>query len=387
MDASSWWKSRNELDEQQEKIIMLPVDGRYVISGPPGCGKTNLLVLRAAYLNRMGFKNLTILSFGTSLSDFIRTGIKGKGLESEQVDTHVRWGRAIAVGHDPDCRDRIDGIGDLAAKRRAIATACKAAIAEHPDAARRLQAVLVDEAQDLYAEELDVVVGSSARIMLAGDTKQRVYRGGSALAHAVKLGFEEHRLTAHYRIGHAIAKVADKIFEPADPGDLLLANCNYDETKLQSSAEHLALDSREQQFDRMCAKLRTQLKAYPREMIGILVAQNKSIDDLRAKFADHPLQPEVVYHDENGTFMDDGRIHVMTIASSKGTEFRAVHLYAAEEVANIQDTQQFWYTAVTRAKTSLTAYSSPGDRNLSRFLLAGFAESGLPSIDELFEEQ
>jgi ATP-dependent exoDNAse (exonuclease V) alpha subunit len=46
-----------------------------------------------------------------------------------------------------------------------------------------------------------------------------------------------------------------------------------------------------------------------------------------------------------------------------------------------------WYTAVTRAKTSLTAYASPGERPLSRFLRAGFADdTQLPDLDSLFEE-
>lgn len=383
---TSWWKSRNELDDAQEAIIMLPADGRYLVTGPPGCGKTNLLLLRAAYLNKAKFKNLTLLTFGVALSDFIRTGVPGKGLEPEQVNTHVRWGRAMAVNHNPSCRAAIDSTTNLAEKRHAIAAECQRIINQLGDAAKVHQVVLVDEVQDLFSDELDVVVGVAPRVMLAGDSKQRVYRGGNALAHAKTLGFVEHSLTTHYRIGHAIARVADRIFEPTDPADSLAATCNYDEKKMESSAEHLQLKDRDEQFQRMYEKLRTQLKAYPKEIIGVLVAKRNAIEDLRERFSDTDLEDEVAFHDDEASFSDEERIHVMTVASAKGTEFRAVHIYAAEDVQYPQDDQTFWYTAVTRAKTSLTAYSSPGSKPLSRLLLAGFAEDTVPDLDSLFDE-
>jgi superfamily I DNA/RNA helicase len=383
---SSWWKSRNELDDAQEAIIMLPADGRYVVTGPPGCGKTNLLVLRAAYLNKAKFKNLTLLTFGVALSDFIRTGVKGKGLDPEQINTHVRWGRAMAVSHNPDSRATIDGIPKLSIKRHAIAAECQAAVNLLGDAAKIHQVILVDEIQDLFADELDVIAGVAPRIMLAGDSKQSVYQGGNALTHAKTLGFVEHRLTTHYRIGHSIAKVADRIFEPTNPADSLVASCNYDEQKMQSSAEHLSLQDRDEQFARMYDKLKNQLKAYPKEILGILVAKRDAIDDLRERFSGTELEDQVAFHDEDASFSDEARIHVMTVAAAKGTEFRAVHIYAAEDVQFPQNNQKFWYTAVTRAKTSLTAYSSPGKKSLSRILLAGFADDELPDLDSLFDE-
>ncbi len=384
----SWWKSRNELDEKQEAVIMLPLDGKYIVTGPPGCGKTNLLVLRAAYLTKAGLKNLKILTFGTALSDFVRTGVEGKGLDPGQVDRHVRWGRAIAVGANPDCKDVLDGIAKLDDRRHAIAEECKKVQSQAGPGARLHQVILVDEVQDLFADELDVIVGASDRIMLAGDSRQRVYRGGNAVQRANQLGFTQHQLAMHYRMGHAIAKVADRIFEPDHPSHSLSATCNYDETKMKSSAELLELKDRDEQFSRLSGKLKNQLKAYPKEIIGILAAKKSAVNDLRARFAGTELEQHVVFHDEDSEgFGGSGRIHVMTIVAAKGTEFRAVHLYACEEISNVQDNQTLWYTAVTRAKTSLTAYASPGDRPLSRILMAGFAEdSQLPNLDSLFDE-
>ena len=356
----SWWKSRNDLDDQQEAIITLPQDGRYIVTGPPGCGKTNLLVLRAVYLARAGFQNLKLLTFGKALNSFIRTGVVGKGLDPSQVDRHVKWGRAFAVEHKPAAKETIDAITNLNAKRTAIASECRFIQEQLGPGAKPHQVILVDEVQDLFAEELDVIVGASDRLMLAGDTKQRVFRNGNGVSRAAELGFKEHKLTTHYRIGHAIAKVADRIFEPAHPSQSLNATCNYDESKLESSAELIEVDDRAEQFKRMTTKLRNQLKAYPKEFIGVLVAKTTAIADLRSRFDGSDLSDFVVYHDETvDGFSGDGRIHVMTIASAKGSEFRAVHLYAAEDTSSVQDNQSFWYTAVTRAKYSL--HESPSD--------------------------
>jgi superfamily I DNA/RNA helicase len=155
---------------------------------------------------------------------------------------------------------------------------------------------------------------------------------------------------------------------------------------MQSSADLFEVESRDHQFNAMVAKLTTQLKAYNKEILGVLVAKLSALNDLRARFAHTDLQDHVVFHDEaDASFAGDRRIHVMTIAAAKGTEFRTVHLYATEDVSAQQDHQGFWYTAVTRAKTSLTAYASPGARPLSNILKAGFAQTEqLPSLDSLF---
>ena len=43
----TWWVGTGELDDDQNRIIVLPPDDNALIMGPPGSGKTNLLLLRA----------------------------------------------------------------------------------------------------------------------------------------------------------------------------------------------------------------------------------------------------------------------------------------------------------------------------------------------------
>lgn len=56
----------------------------------------------------------------------------------------------------------------------------------------------------------------------------------------------------------------------------------------------------------------------------------------------------------------------MTIHSSKGTEFRAVHIFKAEDLNHYPlNRTRVSYTAVTRARTALNVYrSAETNRNL-----------------------
>ena len=75
----------------------------------------------------------------------------------------------------------------------------------------------------------------------------------------------------------------------------------------------------------------------------------------------------------------------MTTHSSKGLEFRAVHIVGTDKVKKFNLQRNLTYTAITRAKTSLNIYSS---MNLPGYLDKGLAAilppKPKPTIDSLF---
>lgn len=379
----SWWRSREDLDEHQEEIIKLPPEGRYLILGPPGCGKTNLLVLRAAYLAKMQYRDSKILAFTSSLVDFIRTGVSAP-IDSDQIDTHISWIKSNIRNRIPRERwQELSNISDIDQSRQSFAEEFLK-LSEDEEITNLHQAIFVDEVQDLSATEIRAICRASQRITVAGDTKQSIYKG-TAIDELAQLGFTTKQLSRHYRIGIAIARVADKLIEPETPQQSLEATSQYDESIMESKAELIELATRQLQFNEIEARLKTQLSAYPKEKLAILVPKNEHVGELQRFFSKSSILEEVVFHTGTGaTFFNDSRIHVLTVASAKGTEFRAVHLYACEDVQWPQLSRKFWYTAVTRAKTSLTAYFSPGDKSISKRLVAAFAEKTIPAIDSLF---
>jgi len=128
---------------------------------------------------------------------------------------------------------------------------------------------------------------------------------------------------------------------------------------MQSRAELLELPSRQEQFDAMRKAIELQLRSYPGEGIGVFVPLRAMVEELKEYFEASSLAGSVAYHteaDEEHSFMSGKLIHVLPLKSSKGTEFRSVHLFGLEELQFPQHRRELLFMAVTRAKTALAGY-------------------------------
>src|SRR5712692_8694192 len=89
--TDTWWVEQDELDGDQKTVISLPLEGSYLIVGPPGCGKTNLLLLRGKYMALAGLSNILIIVFTRTLREFILAGGKEYGFSTSKVRTCRKW--------------------------------------------------------------------------------------------------------------------------------------------------------------------------------------------------------------------------------------------------------------------------------------------------------
>ena len=83
----TWWREIADLDDDQRQVIGLPSAGSYLVKGPPGSGKTNLLLLRANYLTNTMHSNLAIVVFNRTLREFIRAGSDRYDFDTNRVVT------------------------------------------------------------------------------------------------------------------------------------------------------------------------------------------------------------------------------------------------------------------------------------------------------------
>jgi len=383
MMNKSWWRSKNELDEDQKAFIQLPARGRYSLIGPPGSGKTNLLLLRAQFIAGMGERNVLIVTYTKALADFIRSGIGASGLIlPSQVKTYHSWASSHILenlGHCPLSK----GVDFDDAARLSILEMLRDANAKLP-AKQLFSAIFVDEAQDLTADELEVLLSLSDNIAICGDARQGIYER-NGLSAVEKLSLQPHTLKRHFRIGQKIAKVADRLMPPENPADSLEAMSNYDlKTQGESSVHMNPCIDRDEQFKKMLEKIKIQLDAFKDDTIGIFCGRRETLEDLHTRFSNTELAKQVYVHgvDEDSTFGGNKPIHVLTIHASKGTEFRAVHLFAVEELAGYPlNRRHLGFTAITRAKTALNAYRT-GDTNQP--LENAFAQPRHMELDDLF---
>lgn len=376
----SWWKEEKDLKDEQKAVVNLPPEGSYLVTGPPGCGKTNLLLLRLKWLSVSGKKNVLFLTLGRSLAEFIKTGIGPKKIiEFDQVKTYMRWAYDLASENRPDLlRNVPEHYED---SRVYFADHLEEITAKLPTGF--YDAIVVDEVQDLRGSELAILQRLTSRIMVAGDTRQSIY-AGDGVAAAIAANFVVKELQFHYRIGKAICKVADIVYPPEAGHPTLSQRCQYDE-KLPSTVAAEDCKDLAEQGAKLVENVRLQLKAYPGESVGILIPTFKHgvLEAVKLALDASDFSDLVEYHGSDGRDFPEGkRVFVLTCHSAKGMEFRAVNLFAAENMyQGPLGKRTLQFTTVTRAKTSLRVYYTG---RLPAAMATAFAAEAVPDLQSVF---
>jgi superfamily I DNA/RNA helicase len=379
---TSWWKTQEELDDDQKAFILLPPHGKHSLEGPPGSGKTNLLLLRAQYMAGKGEQNVLVVTYTKTLTDFIRNGIGASGLiNPNQVRTYHSWAAEHIfhhLGHKAMAQD-VDF--DEAARAEMLAQVIEAN--KKISSPKLYSAIFVDEAQDFNSGELEALLCLSDNVCICGDERQGIYQR-DGLSIADQLGLQKHQLKRHFRIGQRIARVADRLMPPFVGQESLESTANYNpKTQGIATAKMNPSGSRDQQFAEMLEKIRIQLDAFKGDTIGVFCATKDTRKELRERFNGTDISGQVCVHgiDQVLGFASGCPIHVLTMHSAKGTEFRAVHLFGAEEMAQFPFKRtRLAFTAVTRAKTALNAYRT-GPTSVA--LENAFAEPANFGLDDL----
>ncbi|UNK37493.1 AAA family ATPase [Shinella sp. H4-D48] len=349
------WRRRRDLHQDQINAIEgLPVSGKYMLIGPPGSGKTSILLHRGQYLRLPPHQlaNTKLITFTRTLREFI--SLSGDNRFPAELITTMRsfvdsFFATYGVSAPVYSGDLVE-----ANRRRAIAAA------DLLDQHGRLvsyDALLVDEIQDLSFEELEFLNRLTDRLMLVGDDRQRVYQGGTTLELAGAICDQRIDLRHHFRISHDICLMADRILVQDDY--TLAAYCHY-VGPTPAPPHSVGPYSRQAQVEALVASLDVQLDTYnePGDLIGVVVRRRADCDDVFdaleqvAKLAGKSQ----IFHSgvPDRHFSDSCRICITTIQSCKGLEFRALHWLFAEDDSYL--TRQKAYTVVTRAKTSLAVY-------------------------------
>lgn len=375
----TWWRSAKDVDPDQVRIYALPPGGRRLILGAPGSGKTNVLLLRAVYLAQSGRANLKVLTFSRSLVEFIRSGVRENGrIPEDRIQTIAEWQLRLhkeITGREFSLTDQNDH--DLCRQERG--EQLLEAIGHARLQLGHYDALLVDEAQDLWAVEVEIFSRLGAELFFVADARQRIYSRNEGLSAIRSLGVSEDSLKFHYRIGRKICEAADRIL-PAE-GASLSEFCQYDEVALPSTVGMHKCDSRQDQMKAILARLETQLRAYPDEWIGIIAPRNFILDKLERYVSGTKFEGLLCVHRSgNRSFVPERPIVAMTAHSAKGTEFRAVHILGAESFSP-HYTREIGFTVVTRAKTAVDCYYT---NSTDGSLVAALSEERVPDPREVF---
>lgn len=369
---ASWWTRTDQLDDEQKDVISLPLRGSYLVVGPPGSGKTNLLLLRAAFLQARGRNNFEILTFGRVLKEFLINGTDASNVEPDRIKTYRVWAGDILREHGVE----ISQDADFETVRKEI-LAGLAGLSDDEVLDHRLDCLLLDESQDYSTDEISQLLRFTDNVFAAGDSNQAIYRGVGSLAKLSDYCDSTRALSYHYRNGRRICRLADGIRGLVGDRTGMEASCQYNESAAPSEVMAYPEETLEAQVDRAIPAIADQLRAYPTAFIGVLCPLRRDLRDVHAALARSYLAEQVqlqMFETGYSPLDPDRRVLVGTIHGAKGLEFRAVHLLAAEGIGRFpRNRTRIAYTAVTRAKTSLAIYRQAG--------LIGRLQNGVAAVE------
>jgi superfamily I DNA/RNA helicase len=379
----SWWLDIADLDDDQKDVIGLPQQGNYLVIGPPGSGKTNLLLIRAEYLIRSGIPDVFVLMFNDPLHDFVVRGGSHYDVPSPKIRKILSWELTLLREHGVTFDDVVDE--DLDSRRKMLAERVLELLDGTKSLRGHIQCLLVDEVQDCLPEEIEVFFRSARNVCFAGDDRQRIYSPSSPIE-SLKQRVRTIQLKTHYRIGHEICRAADAIgtaagLDPIEP------DCNY--RGADASVQFISCHDDDDTVARIIEGLTVQLTAWPDELLAVAAPKVSDRDFIRTQLEGSPLAPNLLPHREAGSSDANQRIYVAHLREIKGLEFRTIHLPFMERLHKLGANQKrIAYTALTRAKSTASVYSSgkiPG--YLEKAQVAVEPPKPRPQLQDLFPKK
>jgi superfamily I DNA/RNA helicase len=382
---NTWWLDQDELDDDQKDVIGLPLGKNILITGPPGSGKTNILLLRAQYMTLSDMPNIVILVFARALHDFIIAGAGNYAFPSSKIQTCRSWQRNLLLEHDIKVK-----LPEKFEDQRNLLIHETKKLIRNEKLTNLYDCILLDEAQDYIPEEIDLFASLAKNIFVVADSRQKIYQGEDSIKKIRTMVDKSVMLRFHYRIGRKICKLADSIAKVTKDYISLESTCNYDEMARPSSVESFKCQDIMEQANRIIEKLRTQLVAYPNEMLAVLCPTKDKLRVIWERIQETDLAGKAAYFSESydNPFNSTAQIIFCTLHSMKGLEARAVHFAGCEDLINFfMHNRNMTYTAITRAKTSLCVYYSGSLHGYFEKALALLSPSiGLPKIEDLFRK-
>jgi superfamily I DNA/RNA helicase len=339
--------SFRELSMEQDKIYNLPLTSNYLISGPPGTGKTVIALYRASMYKKQE-KTPIVLSYSKLLSSYIADAAVELEIEG-QINTYHSW---VYRTYKKYFRENPPQIDDYVFDWDAITPRLVMKVmTEKPY-------LLIDEGQDLPAEFYLAASLMAENLTVFADENQRITKTQSTFEDirrnaAIK---SEHRLTRNYRNSRQIAAVAACFYAGLPGGKPDIPDREGPLPVIQKTID----------LDEAISLICRFEKANSHFQIGVFVKTKDFQRSLLKKLKGRTKNPVEFYNSEEKilpSFETPG-IKLITFASAKGLEFDAVFLPEMQTInpdMQLPENKMQFYVLLSRAREHLyMLYSGEG---------------------------
>lgn len=372
--STAFWVTGDDLDENQAQAVEgLSETASFLLRGPAGSGKTNILLLRAKWLAYRKLTNFKIIVFTASLRAYVQEGCVHYGVDPASAVTQMSFFRDILDEYSVP----YERTNDFTADRNMLAGKVLSLIDSRGITSDYADTLLVDEAQDYTDTELLAFRRLTKNLVLAADSRQSIYRTTHTPGLPEKLVDQQVvNLHFHYRSGLHLCKVADAILSDSAIYPRIQGECRYSEAARPSSVVSVSVGNFEEQLTAIAANLTPQIDLYPGEKIGVLFPKSEQVAAFKTFLELNPIRGSA------------DALWVDTLHGAKGWEFRAVHIGGGETLNRMGAVQKrLIYTGLLRGKTSAHIYHSG---HLPGYLDAALATleppRPIPKLNDLFKK-
>lgn len=339
-----WLLPYSDLTPGQRMLVEAPPDQHRLVMGFPGSGKTQILVHRAAYLQKkLASKpdRFRVMIFTNILRDYIRSGLDFLELPLTSVTTFDSWCssyfRSCVGGRLQD-----NGQDDSSAfeqKHRAVLAHLRA----HKEMWGHLDFALVDEAQDLRPECFEILRLAAKHVTAFADAQQQIYEEGASLERIREnLGVAKSQtmLLEAYRNSPDVTALAALFIQDDEQRAYYLRQSRFQLCERERPLFFVA-PSEEAEYDRLAeaAKRRQVLN----QRVGILVARNQLVFRVASALSQRGVpcerampQSKMRDHSLRAADFENTVPKVATFHSAKGLTFDAVCMPRLNEEAFIR---------------------------------------------------
>jgi len=197
-----------DLSGEQQRVYELPLDGTYLVTGPPGTGKTVMALYRAKQYNSEG-REVVLLAFNRMLNYFMGEEARRLGLGPTQVIGYTLWLKRLFNDHVPllpNPKNKWDYDWSEIIRRA--------------PGLPKVSSLVVDEGQDLPQPFYVLARTVSDRLTVFADENQRIFEDQSTIADLrTWMGnCPEYTLTRNYRNPRTIAELAAHFYTGLQTG-------------------------------------------------------------------------------------------------------------------------------------------------------------------------
>jgi superfamily I DNA/RNA helicase len=353
---TEWWVDDSEIKGKQSEVLDVDLDRDVGVFGPPGSGKTNLMMLRANHLHIASNPEFYVVTYTSLLAKFIRRGANRYSFPANKVITQTKLFENVLGDHGKNL-ERIDGEKFKDYQARLFAEI--SLLMEAGEAKHAFPALFIDEGQDYSPSQLAVFRHLARNVCIAADVRQGIHGAVPGASEYIQEFCDPVvTLIHHFRTGREILKVADRIMYGKFGHTPMLDTSQYPEATQKSTVTLIDACPLNDQIDQAIERLKKQLDVYPNELLGVLVPTTAILNSVWERMNSAPaLSGKITNAKDTRNFDPACPVWLATIHSAKGLEFRCVHLLSAEHISRFNAlARRLAFTAVTRAKTVLVVY-------------------------------